>query len=203
MVTRTVYLVRHGRIQLPDNERRFIGQVDLPLNEEGLRQARLLQQKFDKVHIDAVFCSDLVRACQMVEIMTANKRVTITARQDFREISVGEWECCTFADIAQRFPDEFKARGADIANYRIPGGESFADCAKRVVAAFNEMLTDTKGDILIVGHAGANRVLLCHMLGMPISNLFRIGQDYACINVIKCANSEYHVKTLNSTSHLC
>lgn len=123
MVNRTVYLLRHGRIQLPDSQRRFIGQVDLPLNEEGIRQAYLLQQIFDKVHIDAVFCSDLTRSCQMAEIIAANKDIPITAWRGFREISVGEWEGCTFADIAQRFPDEFKARGADIANYRVPGGK--------------------------------------------------------------------------------
>lgn len=202
MVNRTVYLVRHGRIQLPDNQRRFIGQVDLPLNEEGIRQAYLLQQIFDKVHIDAIFCSDLTRSYQMAEIIAANKDILITAWRGFREISVGEWEGCTFADIAQRFPDEFKARGADIANYRIPGGESFVECATRVVAAFDEMLEAANGDILLSGHAGVNRLLLCHILGMPISNLFRIDQDYAGINVIKCAKSEYHVKTLNASNHL-
>ena len=61
-------------------------------------------------------------------------------RKDLREVSMGEWEGCAFGDIAQRFPEEFKARGSDIISYRVPGGESFADCHQRVIAALEDNL---------------------------------------------------------------
>jgi probable phosphoglycerate mutase len=58
-------------------------------------------------------------------------------------------------------------------------------------------MSAAKGNILIVGHAGINRLLLCHMLGMPIENLFRFSQDYACINIIVYERGQYCVKLLN------
>jgi len=198
MATRKVYLTRHGRIQLEDDQRRYIGQLDLPLSGEGVRQAEALAKRLSQTGITAVFASDLVRSRQTAEMIAAHGGIAVSLRSDLREISLGEWEGCTFADIIRRFPDEFRARGADIAYYRVPGGESFADCILRVVAAFHDLLGKSTGDIAIVGHAGVNRLLLCHVLGLPLGNLFRIGQDYGCINIIQCSDAGFQLQLANS-----
>jgi len=190
-------LTRHGRIQLEDDQRRYIGQLDLPLSGEGVRQAEALAKRLSQTGITAVFASDLVRSRQTAEMIAAHGGIAVSLRSDLREISLGEWEGCTFADIIRRFPDEFRARGADIAYYRVPGGESFADCILRVVAAFHDLLGKSTGDIAIVGHAGVNRLLLCHVLGLPLGNLFRIGQDYGCINIIQCSDAGFQLQLAN------
>jgi probable phosphoglycerate mutase len=192
-----VYLLRHGKIRREDDQRRYIGQLDLPLSGEGERQARELKKLLDPAALGAVYCSDLIRSRRTAEIIAGGKQVPVTALAALREISLGGWEGFTFADIARRFPDEFRARGADIGYYRIPGGESFADCSLRAVAAFREILAASAGDIAIVGHAGVNRVLLAHILGMPIANVFRIAQDYGCLNVIQCGGGGCQLKLAN------
>jgi len=197
MATRKVYLTRHGRIQLEDDQRRYIGQLDLPLSGEGVRQAEALAKRLSQTGITAVFASDLVRSRQTAEMIAAHGGIAVSLRSDLREISLGEWEGCTFADIIRRFPDEFRARGADIAYYRVPGGESFADCSLRVVAAFHDLLGKSTGDIAIAGHAGVTRLLLCHVLGLPLGNLFRIGQDYGCINIIQCSDAGFQLQLAN------
>ena len=45
MENRVVYLIRHGKIQQEDDQRRYIGQIDLPLAEEGIKQAQALQKR--------------------------------------------------------------------------------------------------------------------------------------------------------------
>lgn len=197
MATRKVYLTRHGRIQLEDDQRRYIGQLDLPLSGDGVRQAETLAKRLSQTGITAVFGSDLVRSRQTAEMIAAHGGIAVSLRSDLREISLGEWEGCTFADIIRRFPEEFRARGADIAYYRVPGGESFADCSLRVVAAFHDLLGKSTGDIAIAGHAGVNRLLLCHVLGLPLGNLFRIGQDYGCINIIQCSDAGFQLQLAN------
>ncbi|HWQ61754.1 MAG TPA: histidine phosphatase family protein [Negativicutes bacterium] len=196
METRRVFLARHGKIRLEDDQRRYIGQLDLPLSGEGVRQAEVMRKMLGQV-VTAVYCSDLARSRQTAEIIAGDGGVAVTPRSELREISLGEWEGCTFADITRRFPNEFRARGADIAYYRVPGGESFADCSLRAVAAFHDILGTSAGDIAIVGHAGVNRLLLCNILGLPLGNLFRIGQDYGCINIIKCSEAGYQVQLVN------
>jgi probable phosphoglycerate mutase len=66
-----------------------------------------------------------------------------------------------------------------------------------VVAAFHEILGKAAGDIAIVGHAGVNRLLLCHILGLPLGNLFRLGQDYGCVNIIQCSETGFQLQLAN------
>lgn len=182
---------------MEDDQRRFIGQLDLPLNAEGIRQAQHLQKVLARTDIGTVYCSDLCRSRQTAEIAVANRTISIMPRQDLREINMGDWEGRTFTDIVRCFPTEFKERGADIGYYRVPGGESFADCGKRVHAAFYDIIASTTGNVLIVAHAGVNRLLLCHILGIPLANLFKIAQDYGCLNVLHSSSAGYRVQLLN------
>ena len=101
------------------------------------------------------------------------------------------------SEIAKEHPLEFKARGEDLENYRVPGGESFADCRLRVLAALRRILASAGDDILIVGHAGVNRVILCDALGIPLANVLRIGQAYGCLNILECGDAGCRVKLLN------
>lgn len=200
MENRTVYLIRHGKIKLEDNQRRYIGQVDLPLSGEGIRQAQYLGKKIKDVDVSKVYCSDLLRSRQTAQIIMGNRTVPILVRKDLREIHMGEWEGRTFSHIVKEYPEEFKARGADIGYYRVRGGESFADCFKRVIHSLNEIMDSSSGSILLIGHAGVNRLLLCYVLGMPLANLFRINQDYGCLNIITTKKSSWQVKLVNDTT---
>jgi len=197
MNERLIYLARHGRVEPPDAPKRFIGQVDPPLNDQGIDQARRLSQELSDVVLTAIFCSDLQRSLKTAEVIATGQTVRPQARRDLREIGLGEWEGLTFEEVRRWYPKEFRERGQDIAHYCPPGGESFADCSRRVVDAFEENLASTNGNVLIVGHAGVNRAILCHVLGMPLAHLFRIGQDYGCLNLIRYAGSGYRLEVLN------
>lgn len=55
-------------------------------------------------------------------------------------------------------------------------------------------------NIAIVAHGGVNRVILCHLLGIPLENIFRIEQDFAALNVIEFYENYPVVKLLNYLS---
>jgi probable phosphoglycerate mutase len=84
-------------------------------------------------------------------------------------------------------------------NWRPPGGESFADCRVRVMEALRRILNCCQGNILVVGHAGVNRLILCDILGIPVANLHNIGQDYGCLNIIDYSGKHVRVNLLNYT----
>lgn len=197
METRIVYLVRHGEIRREDDLPRYVGQLDVPLSGAGRRQARALARRLGRAGLGAIVSSDLSRSVETARIVADAAGLSPTARADLREVALGEWEGRTFQDIERAFPDQFRARGEDIAGYRPPRGESFLDCSERVVRAFHEVIRTSPGDVLVVGHAGVNRLLLCHVLGMLPANLFRLGQDYGCVNVLACRRTHYSVRVLN------
>jgi probable phosphoglycerate mutase len=197
MNERLVYLARHGLVGPPGEPKRFIGQVDPLLSDQGIEQARQLGRELSDIAFTAIFCSDLQRSFKTAEIVAGGQTARLQARRDLREIGLGEWEGLTFEEVRSRYPEEFRERGQDIAHYHPPGGESFADCSSRVVSAFEEILTSMDGNVLIVGHAGVNRAILCHVLGMSLGHLFRIGQDYGCLNLIRCTDSGYRLEVMN------
>ncbi|TEB10439.1 hypothetical protein Pmgp_02348 [Pelotomaculum propionicicum] len=105
-------------------------------------------------------------------------------RKDLREIDMGLWDGLTFDEVRRSYPGEYERRGADIINYRPPGGESFAQCAARVLAALDEILASAHGSILIVGHAGVNRVIVNWAKEIPLKYILKIPQDYGCLNIL-------------------
>ena len=198
MERRFLYLVRHCRVEPDDGQQRFNGHVDVPLSEKGMAQAHNLELMFRDVELAAAFSSDLQRARITAQTIVSPRGLAVTTRPDLREVNLGEWEGMTMADVRQRFPEAFRTREANIAHYRIPGGESFADCSARAVPALESILAGTTGNLLVVAHGGVNRVLLCHLLGVPLENMFRLRQDYACINIIELGGFEVKLRLMNS-----
>ena len=191
-----IYLVRHGDIGL-GRDKRYIGQSDLPLSALGEQQATLLKEIFRGVPLDNIVCSDLARAQQTADIIAAAHRINPTARVELRELNMGDWDGKPFSEIRAKHPKEFKERGENLANYAPPGGESFSDCSKRVIPVFESLGKSEASTLLIVAHAGVNRVILCHVLGIPLQNIFRLNQSYGCFNLIVYQDLEYRLIDLN------
>jgi broad specificity phosphatase PhoE len=160
-----------------------------------------LKESLRQIPLSAVYCSDLRRAVETAERVAAAHGLTPDARREFREVSLGAWEGLTFEEVKERYPEEYAARGRDFGHFRPPDGESFLDCAHRVLPALYEALTAAPGDLLIVGHAGVNRILLSLAEGRSLATLFDIPQDYGCLNLMTYCESGFAIKSLNQAIH--
>ena len=192
----SVFLLRHGDCR-QDDVKRYVGQGDLELNAEGRSQAAGWRAKLADVPFDGMFCSDLSRSWETASIIAQGRDQRVRPLSRFREISLGSWDGLPIGDVRRLYPLEYEKRGADMAYYRPPGGECFADVAARVIPLFEELVRSAAGNLLIVGHSGVNKVLLCHILGMPLENLFRIRQDYGCLNVIDNGKEGMRLRQMN------
>ncbi len=193
---RIVYLLRHGDSS-QDDIKRYIGQADLPLNETGLAQAARWQRALADIPLESIYCSDLSRSLETARIIANGRSETVQPLHKLREINMGAWDGLSFDDVRRLYPEEYAKRGAGMTTYRPPGGESFSDLAARVIPLFVEIVRGAAGNVLIVGHAGVNMVIICYILGMPLENLFRIRQDYGCMNVIECSDGLMRLKRMN------
>lgn len=193
---RTIFLMRHGETR-SDGAKRYIGQTDLPLSDQGRRQAGEWHQRFKEIPLGAIVSSDLRRARETAAIIAGDRHIPTVARPGFREINLGSWENMPFAALKAHDPGAFKKRGEAMDTHRPPGGESFLDLQQRAVSTFYDTVAETNDNILMVAHAGVNRVILCHLLGMPVANLFRLGQGYACLNTIIKSGDGFRVESLN------
>ncbi|MEI6205803.1 MAG: histidine phosphatase family protein [Desulfuromonadales bacterium] len=198
----TVYLLRHGDSR-PDTVRRFVGRTDHPLNEKGQAQALWWRQELSRIPFSHIYCSNLVRSVETARIIGCRIKAPLTSLPDLGEIDLGRWDGMPVSEVRRQFPQEYEWRGADLAGYRPPGGESFADLSLRVLPAFEAVGLQSEGNVLIVGHAGVNRVVLCHLLGMPLDNLFRLEQEYGCLNILEQATGSRVVRRMNMPAGGC
>ena len=194
---KTIYLVRHADCR-QDNIKRYIGQIDLPLNQAGVNQALSLARTLRDIPFTRVYCSDLKRSYDTARIISQERCDLIDPIPELREIALGAWDGFPMAEIHQTYPQEYRERGLDLVNFRPPGGESFHDLAARIIPQFRKLVNISGEYDLIVGHAGVNRIILCHVLGIPMAHLFRLQQDYACMNIVEVAHDGMRLLSMNT-----
>ena len=191
-----LYLMRHGAIKAT-KEKRFVGQIDLPLSPDGRKQSECQARHLRGIAFSQVWCSDLKRAYETAVIVSRDRGLALQSVPELREINLGEWDGMAMSQIRMQFPDLWQARGEDIGHFRPSGAESFADLQQRVVPFIRHIASQSTGNTLIVTHAGVIRVLLCQVLQMPLSHLFRIRLNYGGITLIQDMNGFSRVKAVN------
>lgn len=191
-----IYLMRHGELKMgPDPL--FVGQVDLEMSGKGIEQIQSWRKKLDHVQFSRVLCNDLKRSRQTAEIMAGDDTSKVEVIEQLREINLGDWDGVPIAEALKDGDQTWRKDDRGIVQHRPPGGESFQDLRDRIIPVMDKILEDWSGRILIAGHAGVNRVILCHLLGAPIKNLFLIGQDYGCMNLIDRERHRTRVRAIN------
>lgn len=196
-------LLRHGDTCLSP-EHRFSGLRDLPLSAAGTRQARAAAGRLAVgAPIDAIVSSPLLRAAATAAIAATELGLTAATDDDLRETDFGEWEGFTLAEIQERWPAAAAAWQHN-PEQAPPGGESFADTARRVHRACDRLLRDHHGQaVLVVSHITPIKIMLCRALDVPLATLYRLYLGSACISEIQWHDREFAaVRRVNDTGHL-
>ncbi len=166
-----LYYVRHGLTDW-NVAGRLQGHHDVPLNQTGREQAVLCGQilgdllaregssaaSFDYVS------SPLSRARETMEIMRATLGIVPAGYEiepRLTEISFGDWEGLTYAEVMERDPDVVAKREADKWEFLPPGGENYRQVALRVGAWYASLARGT----VVCAHGGTGRALVA-LLGI-------------------------------------
>jgi alpha-ribazole phosphatase len=197
-----LYIVRHGEL-VTSKEWRYVGQMDVELNDAGKQQIKKLSSRLSSEQIDRIFSSDLNRTIESANII-GNKLVIINEPiSEFREIDLGVWEGHTLEEIEEKFPEDLLKRSEDIMDFRVENGESFSDVNKRVIPKIMDIIENNVGKrILVVAHGGVNRIIIADALGLSINNIPRLEQNYACLNIIDYYKTGPVVRLINETLSL-
>jgi probable phosphoglycerate mutase len=189
-----IWLVRHGQTDW-NQEGRLQGQLDVPLNETGLEQARQLAATLQGKRFGALYSSDLLRARQTAEIVAGVVNLPINLDQRLREISQGQFEGMLFSEVVVKFEDALADRSRNPVHSRLPGGESVAELAARVKECLDEIACQKiKEPVLVVAHGLAIATILCLARGYPMETVYSHIQGNATAEVIEwkaqnCSNS--------------
>ncbi len=172
-------LVRHGQTDW-NVARRYQGQQDIPLNAEGLQQARALAMFLKDETFDAIYSSDLQRAMRTAQVLQERRDVSVIADARLREIGFGEWEGKCLDDMRAAFPTRFNLSQGDPAVPLAPGGESVFAVAQRTKEFAQEVSQlIPHGQVLVVTHGLALATLICHAENIPLLEAYQLVPDNA------------------------
>ena len=86
-----IYLVRHAEAE-GNLYRRIHGHYDSLITDLGYRQIAALAHRFESIHVDAVYSSDLFRTRTTAGAIYKPKGLPLVTRKALREVSMGVWE---------------------------------------------------------------------------------------------------------------
>jgi alpha-ribazole phosphatase len=206
-----ILLVRHGEVEGNYGPNRtFAGWGDKPLTARGRAQAQAVAEKLSSEPICSVYSSDLMRAADTAHAIAARHGLAVQLNTALREVNYGEWEGIGDAELLADWNEHWQRRVADPLNVAPPGGESYADLWARLEPAWNAIVQKHKDEtVVVVGHNGSLRILLCHLLGAPLGNARHIrlmNTSVSCVeyedSAIEAGAPRFVITSINDTCHL-
>ncbi|MCW9023893.1 MAG: alpha-ribazole phosphatase family protein [Gammaproteobacteria bacterium] len=181
----TIDLIRHGE---PVGGKKYRGQIDDPLSELGWSQMRAAI--LDHHPWNAIVSSSLSRCHEFAHEVATRHGIPVSHEPRFMEIGFGEWEGRTASELLEEDSQRLYQFWSNPLNNTPPGAETLPDFESRVIAAWNDVINKFSGQhVLLVGHAGMIRMIMRHVLDMPLDRMFRIKVELAGITRIKIEGS--------------
>ena len=200
-------LVRHGETDW-NRQGRFQGQIDIPLNTNGLSQAEAAGRALAAVHIDRAYTSAMARPRQTAEaILRPHPGVPLTSTRGLVEIGHGLWEGQLESEIAAGWPDLLAAWKVAPQTVQMPEGETLQQVWDRSLQTWQRIALSLASHetALVVAHDAVNKTILCALLGLSPADIWAIKQGNGGITVIDYPQGPSGtpvVAAMNLTHHL-
>lgn len=186
-----LYVVRHGKTDW-NNKKITMGKKDIPLNEQGLEDAKKLKKKLISHHIDLIICSPLTRTKETANIINEDRHVQIEYEKRIEERGFGLLEGKEYPKDNERLWN-LRETAYD---YEIETMENFK---KRVYEFLDEItIKYSDKDILLVTHGGVSALIDCYFINISkeesLSNRFLNNGSLASYNI----KSKKNIKILKN-----
>lgn len=201
-------LVRHGETEW-NRQKKFQGQIDVPLNENGKNQSNAAAEFLKNVEIDAAVTSPMLRPKETAEIILQyHPNVELELLPDLQEISHGLWEGKFEGEIEKDFPGLLKDWQETPETVQMPEGENLQQVWSRAIAAWQSIVlkySKQPKTVLVVAHDAINKAILCHLFDLGPEHFWNFKQGNGAVTAIdypKGADGYPVLQSMNITSHL-
>ncbi len=191
------WLIRHGE-PAAESRRRCYGSLDVGLSDRGRTQMASAAGYLKTAPISAIYASPRSRALESARILAGTRAAPVKTVEGFREMDFGNFEGLSYDEIAAEHPGLYRQWMETPTTVRFPHGESYSVMCARVLRSFERIRRKRQNQtVAIVSHGGVNRILIARVLQMPHHAIFRLAQDYACVNLLEFVDGFPAVRLLN------
>ena len=197
-----IILARHGETDWNTGEI-FRGRADVPLNENGLKQAELLGEYLGGEKIDFVYSSPLRRAVSTAEAIDGRQGRDVNIVNNLNDFDFGEWQGLSTTEVKTRYPELYQDWHDTPEQARVPGGESLEGVRNRALPFVEDaVMRCGEGRLVLVSHRVVHKVLICALLGLGNASFWNIRLDTAGITRFDFAGDRVVLTVHNDTSYL-
>ncbi len=165
MKTYKIHLIRHG-LTASNFDGAYVGQKDVPLCEDGIKQLLEMKEKMTYPEAAAIFCSPLSRCIETSKIIYPDQEPIII--EELKEYNFGDWEGKTADELKDN--ELFAAWLAGGPDEEPPFGESNATFERRITNAFEKivegLLKTGVTEAAVITHGGVIMTLMA-MYALP------------------------------------
>jgi len=197
-----IILVRHGETEW-NHLRRIQGQLDVPLNEVGLRQAQAIGHRLALEPIAAVYTSDLLRASATAAPIAAAHGLAPQPDARLRERHYGGFQGSYYDQLQQVAPEVYRRMLSRDLDFDLEGGETIPMLHRRVTDALIDLAgRHPRSSIVVVTHGGV--LDSCHRLatGMSLDAPRTFGLFNAGLNRIALDDDGFRLVSWGDVEHL-
>ncbi len=200
-----IYLIRHGLTEW-NTGGLFRGRHDIPLSEEGRRQAHLLgkhiAEELKGVRLPVIYSSPLSRAYETASIVAGYTDAKVVSEESLIDVDFGDWQGKNASEVEKQYPDSYRMYRMHPEKATFPGGESLEGCFNRCMQGFFGLAGATNGKLTLVSHRVILKLILIGVLELPLSAFWRIQLDTCSLNTFEMRGGTFVIKKINSTCHL-
>lgn len=195
-----IYIIRHAEAE-GNVFRRIDGHYNSRITANGKRQVEALKHRFENIHIDAVYASDLFRACETAKAIYVPKNLPLHKDARFRETYFGVWEDLHFGWLERFEPVQYGNFSHHPELWRTPGAERAEEYAGRFLEALTQIAQKHEGQTVAVFTHGC-------VSGEALRRLFceeakKAGRcDNSGVSLLHFENGSFSFTYLNDNSHL-
>jgi broad specificity phosphatase PhoE len=203
----TVYLVRHGTTEW-NQQLRYQGRADNPLDDVGERQGSLLVNYFADIDVDLGVTSPLKRAKKTLEYCLAGRKhpVPVLVDPSVIEFDFGDADGMTREQMQQVYPEFYRmyVLNEDRGHSAAPGGESLEQVYCRMRDGILRIVREHRGStIVIASHGTAIQTFLNFASGIPWQEMKRFllyNVSVSCVEID--AEENPHIVFIGDRSHI-
>ena len=200
-------LVRHGETEW-NRQKRFQGQIDVPLNNNGHAQARRASEFLANVKIDKAFSSPMLRPKDTaLEILSKHPDIKLELFEELKEISHGLWEGKFEHEIEAEFAGQLDIWQSQPETVQMPEGENLQQVWDRIAIVWQKIVESVPAGetALVVAHDAVNKAILCLLFDFTPEQFWVFKQGNGGVSVIdypQGADGRPILQSCNITTHL-
>ena len=200
----TLIFVRHGETAWSrTRDFRFRGRRDIPLTEQGVKQAQAAGARLQDENISTIYSSPLRRARDTANEIARFRNIQVKDHSGFIDLNFGNWQGEQHNKLQEEHPELYDRWLNKPHTMEFPEGETLAVVRKRIEDALTDLVTRHENETIVIAtHGAVLRVLLCFLHDVGNEHYWKFTIDNCAFIIVKFEHGKYSIIAENDNKHL-